>query len=118
MSAIALEEALNSLPEIGLSQVSKYGPSPNLGFVWDVTFLSNISLIECPQLCLMAETATKNFLNISKSGKLNDLFFVYQQQHQMSVVFFFISFGSNDQQVRVKSNDSAQDLASKLSSLR
>ena len=54
MSAIALEEALNSLPEIGLSQVSKYGPSPNLGFVWDVTFLSNISPIECPQFCLMA----------------------------------------------------------------
>ena len=93
MSAIALEEALNSLPEIGLSQVSKYGPSPNLGFVWDVTFLSNISLIEGPQLCVMVETATKIFLNISKSGKLNDLFFVYQQQHQMPVVFVSFLLG-------------------------
>jgi len=95
----------------------------------------NISGNLIPKLVLLRGSNTTVYINVIQTGNIGSFEnVVYSkstpdvlnevQQIKLSAAtsnfgcFFFISFGSNDQQVRVNSNDSAQDLASKLSSLR
>ena len=95
----------------------------------------NISGNLIPKLVLLRGSNTTVYNNVIQTGNIGSFEnVVYSkstpdvlhevQQIKISAAtsdfgcFISIPFGSNDQQVRVNSNDSAQDLASKLSSLR
>lgn len=66
-SAHLMKKSLQSLPGVGSVDVSRFGPSPEYGYLWKVTFTSNTDSLACSSSlssCILGQEKTYQTIEI------------------------------------------------------